>query len=105
MKLFQLVQKNFAALGIHSNQSKQKFDHKILLGFFLFGSTLILSVIYVLREAKTLFEYARCISIIFVFICLITSLSTFAFKMSKYIELFEFTEKMIFDGERKSIEI
>lgn len=104
MKLFHLVLKNFATLGIHSIQSIQndssQFNHKILLSFLLLASTCISISMYILREANSVFEYAQCVCSIFVGISMIMCLATFVFQMSKIIAFYDFAEKTVLDGEK-----
>lgn len=102
MKLFQLVQMNFAILGIHTSQSMNPFNHKILFGFTLFGSAIISMFMYILCEANTFFEYTHCICAIFVGIGVIINFAIFVFKTSKLIKFLESAEKNIVDGKNAS---
>lgn len=57
--VFQLLQKNFAAIGISRNLVDQKYplNWKILLGFFALTLFFISNLMYTIREAKTFTEY------------------------------------------------
>lgn len=102
MKLFQLVQAHFATLGINANQSASPFNHKVLFGFSLLGSTIISIFIYAFREAKTIFEYIECVYAILFFTCLLVCFSTMVFQLSKSVEFYNFVEHNI-HGKKKSV--
>lgn len=99
MKLMQLVQKNFAELGIDSNPSAHPFNHKVLFGLFLLGSTVISIFMYAWHEANTFIEYTECIYAIFIITCLIICPLAIVLTMSKSIEFFRFAEQVL-GGEK-----
>lgn len=101
MKLFQLIQRNFAILGINSTQNRSLFNYKIFLGFLLLGLTMISNLVYILREATSFFEYIQCICPILVAITMIISFLSFVFNTSTLVEFYNFAENNI-DGEWKS---
>lgn len=103
MKLFQLIRKNFMALGIDSKQafdSTKPYNKKILGCFFMIGLNNIFFLVYMFHIAESFLEYTEsmymasaAIVIGVIFICLVL-------KMKKLFELIDGIEKHI-NGEEK----
>lgn len=107
MKLFQVVRKNYAILGIHpSHQSNQglSFNTKELFGFFLIGGLISSQAMYISYVANGFTEYMNCVCAIsatmVVFVCFATIVIRKAklFKMVDYIERLIDTSKAIFNS-------
>lgn len=93
MKLFRIIQKNFAILGITSAQSIQKhpFNRQIVLLYSIYGSTWISSVLFLFQKANTFEEYTNNIYITSAAAIVMFSFTIIVFKMSK---LFEFVNNL-----------
>lgn len=103
MKLFQLVQHNFATLGFVLHPSMQpkanSINYKIVWGFFLFGFTTISYVMFAMHEASRFIEFAVPIIACLFNVVMIVCYSTMARKLSKLIEIVDLVENNI-DGEK-----
>lgn len=77
MKIFEIVQKHYAILGIgpSTQQLAQKypFSERVILGFLLFGCGAILQFVYIFHVASGPMEYMECVcflsGIIIMFVC------------------------------------
>lgn len=71
IKFFELIQKNFAAIGIDPNLIDQShpFNEKISLSFLIITLSLTCNLMYTICEAKTFAEYTKSI-----FMCSITAI-------------------------------
>lgn len=63
MKLFQTVQKHYAALGISPSNRlapKNPISGGVFFGFLLFGCSAVSQFVYIFRVANGLIEYMEC---------------------------------------------
>lgn len=96
MKIFQVLQQNFAILGIDSSQSSRKnpLNAKIFISLFMYGIFIVLSVFYILNEANNFEEYTTGIystaSIVLTNICYVIITCTMA-NCFKFIDFLEIT--------------
>lgn len=60
-KVFQIGQRNLAAVGVHRNLTAQSFplNDKIAFGIFIYGAAIICIFKYTFYEAKTFIEYTQ----------------------------------------------
>lgn len=98
MKLFQVVLKKFAILGIHpSHQSNQRLslNKKELFGFLSIGSLIFSQTMYGFYEANGFMEYMDCIcatsATMLVFVCL----ATMVIRKTKLFEMLDYMERVI----------
>lgn len=63
LKVFHVIQKNFAAVGFSSNLVTQQypFNKKIFMGILILSTSVICNLMYIFREAKTFAEYNQSI--------------------------------------------
>lgn len=63
MKVFQVIEKNFAMAGIHPELATQPYplNWRIFVDFVIVGSGLISILMYISNGAQTLAEYAQSI--------------------------------------------
>ena len=59
MKLYQIVQKDFALLGISPNQPN--FDQKSVMAFLIFSLGIISGTVFLFFKANTFLEYTQSI--------------------------------------------
>lgn len=71
MKIFQVIQKNFAMAGFQRKLATQSYplNGEIFMGFLILGSGLTSILMYIFTEAQTLPEYTQSI-----YICSIATL-------------------------------
>lgn len=76
LKIFQIIQRQYAILGISStNQSAQKlpFNRRVLIGLLFFGCIFTLQFVYIFQVASDFMEYTECICAtsgnILIFVC------------------------------------
>lgn len=79
LKIFQIIQRHYAILGISStNQSAQElpFNRRVLIGFLFFGCIFTLQFVYSFQVASDFMEYTECICAtsgnILIFVCFMT---------------------------------
>lgn len=102
MKAFQLIRKNFGALGLIPDRGNQaySFDGKILICIFLSSLSVICFLAYVFFYAKTFMEYAETGYISTAVITLGLSFSSAVFNRKKIRNLINNVEESIY-GESK----
>lgn len=66
LKVFELIQKDFAIIGITSNLAHQAypFNGRILLGFLLLCSNICFVFVFSVNDAEQFAEYAQCVNIL-----------------------------------------
>lgn len=76
MKIFEIVQKQYAVLGISSSQQSTEtypISKKVFLGLLLFGYTTVSEFVYTFYMSRDFMEYVECICSlsgnIIIFIC------------------------------------
>lgn len=97
MKAFQMVQANYAILNITAYQSIQPQPYnsgKILLAFSMFGSLLILQLVYIFYVANTFDEYVECAITTSGKLVICVFLATVIFKMPTMFEFFDTVEEV-----------
>lgn len=103
MKIFTVIQKNYAILGIN-NSSKQSTQEdptnkRILFGFLLFGCVIGSQLIYISRVASGFMEYMVCISSISSSALTIISFAAVVFQEHKLFECIDRMEKLVDSSE------
>lgn len=65
MKVFQIIQKNFATIGISPNLATpaHPFNGRIFVGLFILGSSIICNLIHMFYTAKSFADYTKSIII------------------------------------------
>ena len=86
MKLFQDSQRNFAILGINSNQ-QTSFDSKFILTYLVNGLGFISSTVFLFYKANTFQEYSNNA---YVTTSITTSIAVFTIVVFKTKALFKF---------------
>lgn len=89
MKLFRVIQKKLAMLGITPAQSirKQPFNREIVLGYFIFVFSLTSGVAYLFLNANTFEEYTNIIYVNCSLTVNLCCLTIIVFKMSMLFKL------------------
>lgn len=91
MKLFQTVQRNFAALGIRTNQPK--FNKNLAKSCFIYYFSFFMSIRFLFFEAKTFLEYTSSIYLTTALLVIFTYFTIFILKLEKFFELIDNLEK------------
>lgn len=101
--LFELVQKNFAIMGITLTQSMQvnSFNGRIRFGFILLGMNIFHQYMYILNEAHGFQEYTESIYMASIGTVSFLCFSTVVFKMTRLFELIKKAEELIAKSESK----
>lgn len=90
MEFFQIVQKNHAIIGICPNQTEASYK-RIKITFFLFGLSVLLSTVFLCREANTFLEYSNSLYVTTAVTMVTIIYAISIFKMSKLFEyIYEF---------------
>lgn len=98
MKLFQIIQKDFALLGIDSIESKCSRD-KLVLTCLLYGLGIILSILFLVIDANTFIEYVNNIYIMSALGVLVMFFAICAFKRDKIFRLINHAEQIVDESE------
>lgn len=86
MKLFQIIRKKFAVLGISPANSIQKYplNPKLVLVYFIYGATWSSSALFLYRKANTFEEYTNNIYVTSATAMIIITYTVVVTKMSKF---------------------
>lgn len=97
LKIYQVIQKNFATLGICPNLTMQPYpiNGKIFIGFQILISGIYFLLMYIFNDAQTFIEYTQTI-----YICSCATLMSIAFiiiliNVEKLFNLINNCEKVI----------
>lgn len=84
MKILQISQRYFAALGIDSEQSKQRFycNYRILMGFILLGYSLFGHLVYIIYVDGRFDKYIECVCASIAIVVITTCFACMVFGMS-----------------------
>lgn len=101
MQLFQLIQNNFAAVGISWNLVAQPYpvNGKISLGFFILIISVICNLMYIVREAKTFAEYTQSIHMCSVATLILFALVIVLLNVKKLFNLINGCQKIVNTSE------
>lgn len=104
MEILQTSLKCFSTLGISPKQSKQEFyfNHKILLGFSLLGSSLVTHVLYLIYVAQSFDKYIESICATIAMVVVITCFVSVVFGMSILFESIDSIETLLATSEYKN---
>lgn len=94
MKILQIVQRNYAVLGIEPNK-KYPFNKRLHFGFLLFGFTLISQFAYIFHVETGFMDYMNSICATSSTILMFVNFSTIVFKRALAFECIDFIEKRI----------
>lgn len=97
MKHFQVVQKNFAFLGINANQSG--FNEKLVKTCLIYGLTVTSSVLFLFFEAKTFLEFTSNIYITTAIAVINAYFIIWILKLEKFFNLIHKLETLIEGSE------
>lgn len=97
MKLFQVVQKNFAIVGISQNQPES--TGKLVKTCSIYGLTFTLSALYLFFEAESFLEYTSNIYVTTAIAVISTYCIILILKLKKFFNLIEKLEKLIGNSE------
>lgn len=103
MKIFQAVQKRYAVVGISStNQSTPKlpFNKRILLGFVLFGHSIVLQFKYLFYVASGFVGHVESICSICGTVIIFISFTAITLKKVSLFEVIDAIEKLIDTSKR-----
>lgn len=98
MKIFKIVQKNYATLGIsalHRSNQKYSFNGRLLFGFLSHGFFIISQFVYIFNVTDGFMEYMETICIISGTILMFICLMTIVFKRDLLFEVIDNIEKFI----------
>lgn len=95
MKVFNLIQKNYAVVGIITPTGRNAFNNRILLGFFLFGLIFVSQVVLFLYVSDGLTEYMESGCSLSATILLFVCFSANIFKNSTLFECIHNIERLI----------
>lgn len=105
MKIFRIIQKQYAILGISSpTEPTQRllFITRVPFGFLIFGCLAASGFVYIFRVANGFMEYMACISSIFAGIVEFSCLARIALKKTKIFEIIDNIEKLIYASKPHS---
>lgn len=97
MRIFKLLRRRFAIVGISPNQWTQKypFSKRLLFDFLLFGCVFVSQFVYIFHVANGFMDYIECISTtsgtILMFVCFVA----IVFSKTKVFEAIDNIEKLI----------
>ena len=97
MKLYQIVQKNFALLGISPNQSR--CNQKSVFIFFILSLAITLGAVFIFFKANTFLEYTQNIYITITFFGMYISFLAILFQKGELFELIDYMEKNADESE------
>lgn len=97
LKVFQLIQKNFASVGIVSNLAIQPYpmNKKIAYDFLILVLAFFCNFTYAFCEAKTFIEYIQSIFMISITIIVNFSLLTLIFNVEKLFGIINGCENIV----------
>lgn len=98
MKIFKIIQKQYAILGISSlQQSTQKYqtDRRAIVGFLLFGCNVVSHFVYIFHEANGFMEYMEGVCATSATIMISVSFATMFFKRTLLFKSIDNIEKLI----------
>lgn len=101
MKILQISQKCFTALGIDSEQSKHPFyrNYKILMGFVLLGYSLFGHLVYIIYVDDRFDKYIECVCATVAIVVITTCFASMVFGMSILFESIDNIESLIDTSE------
>lgn len=101
LKIFQLIQKNFAIVGIDPNLVTQPYpvNSKILLGFLILTASVICNLMYTLREATTYAEYSHSIYMFSFAVAIFVALVIILLNAKKLFSFINDCESLLNSGE------
>lgn len=101
--LFELIQKNFAIIGITLEQSMQThpFNGRILFGFLLLSMNIFHQYMFLFKEACGFREHIESIYMASIGTVSFVCFATVVFKMDLLFKLIKKTEEMIIKSESK----
>lgn len=102
--MFQLVQKEFAVLGISSNQATNPFNNRTIGCLFLFGLNIILYIVFLFHSAKSFMEYTENIYITSAITLIGIAFFWFVLKMKNLFELLDGVEMHI-NGKKQRMNL
>lgn len=96
LKILGTIQKHLAILGINPNESHLQHNWKILLGFFVFGSCIILNVVLIFSlENVTLMNYMEFFNVSTSLILVCHSLATIALQRDNLFGFMDGIERLV----------
>lgn len=101
MKIFQLLQKNIAHLGLAADQIP--FNKRSLLIIFIFCSGIILNCVYFFHRAKTFQEYAESVFVVTAIIVVTLDFTFIVWRMRHFSNCVNEAEQIIDDSEFRII--
>lgn len=103
MKAYQLIRRNFGALGLVPDRGNQtySFDGKILICIFLSGLSVVCFPVFVFCYAKTFMEYAESGYVSTAVIALGLSFSSAVFNRKKIRNMITNVEESIYGKQTK----
>lgn len=101
MKLFKLIQKKFAKLGITSQQSIQSYriNRKILIALLSYGTNNILNYAFIFNGGHSFVEYTDIICMSATTTMIAINFTILIFKMEKYFEFIDSCNKIATKSE------
>lgn len=99
MKLFQVVQKNFAVFGIAAN--RPIFNKKLVKICLYYGVDLTLSTVYLVFEAETFLEYTSNIYVTTALLVICSYFAIWILKLEKFFALIDDVERFIRESKTK----
>lgn len=101
MKILQLVQKNFATLGVSPNLSLQPypFNTKIIIGFVTLSLSLSCNLVFAISEAKTFTEQTQSIYMVSLTVLIMFALTIIILKVNKLFCLIDDCENLVNTSE------
>lgn len=102
MNFFRIIRTKYAILGISfENQLAQNCpaNKRILFGFLLFGSVIVLQLMYIFYVASGFTEFVICISTTYATIIIFVAFATIVFKRTLLFDNIKKVEKFIDTSE------
>lgn len=101
IRILELIQKNFAAMGVHPNLAMQMYplNDTILWGFLILTCSVMCNLMYTLREAKTFADYTQSIYMLSLAALLIPILVITLLNVDKLFNLVNELEKLANTGK------
>lgn len=88
-RVFKIVRKNFATVGISPNSTDRRFGGTILFGFLMLGSAIYCISVFIIYDAEKFAEYTQSVYTVSAVAFILFILLLFIFKVEN---LFEFID-------------